>query len=348
MRRRVLVATAVVALLAAAGALLRVGLEALALSRAIGRAIVLPDDDPPALLFRWFDTTPVAVRYTAAWEKFIVRLPRYEFRSAHPLWGRMHFEDWDYLAESERHAPLQAMLDRSGVVVHAGDCWPHMTTADWDAVPQPIRAVAILGVLEYWTRYYAVGSDFDLEIIEMVEVVQSIVMSESWFEHQSLLVNDDGSRDLGLGGASAYARGVIASWYTSGRVDFVLAEDDYFNPWHAGRFVAFWFDLMLEEADGDVGLAIRAYNQGIGRARAGHGDDYLAAVRRRQRQFIAAAVSRSPTWNLVRAWQRRPATAHRPRCHRIYGGSHSDAARGQRTINSPRISAHPDSARMLQ
>lgn len=347
MRRRVFIGAAVVAALAGGGAVLRVGLEAHAVSRDVERAIALPDDAVPALLFRWFDTTPVSVRYTAAWEKFVVRVPRYQFRSAHPLWGRMHFEDWDHLPHGERHRPLQAMLDRSGLVVHAGDCWPMMTAGDWADVPQPIRAAAILGVLEYWTRHYAVGDAFDLDIVVMVQVVQSIVMSESWFEHRSVLVNHDGSRDLGLGGASEYARGVIVDWYARGRVDFVFADDDYFNPWHAGRFVAFWFDLMLLEARGEVDLAIRAYNQGIGRARDGHGDDYLAAVRRRQRQFVAADVSRSPTWNMVRAWQRRPAPAHRPRCHRVYRGRNAPA-NGQRTINSPRISAQPDSARMLQ
>lgn len=285
----------------------------------LDREIAVPADHPPALLFRWFDTTSVYVQSTAAWEKFTRRVPRYQFRTDHPLWARMHFEDWDRLSSRERDEPLRNMLVRSGTVMRAGDCWPLMTASDWDIVPQPIRAIAILGVLEYWTRYYAVGETFEHEIAEMVEVVQAIVMSESWFEHRSVLVNHDGSRDLGLAGASEYARGVVVDWHAADRLDFVFDAEDYFNPWHAGRFVAFWFDLMLQEADGDVDIAIRAYNQGISRARAGHGDDYLAAVRRRQRQFIAVNESRSPTWNTARAWRERPPTTPRPRCHRTYG-----------------------------
>lgn len=297
----------------------RVLLEAHAVATYIQREIDVPADDPPALLFRWFDTTSVDVQFTAAWEKFTMRLPRYEFRGDYPLWSRMHFEDWDRLPASEREIPLKNMLVRSGAVLHAGDCWPVMTARDWDAVPQPIRAVAILGILEYWTRYYAVGELFEHDIVPMVHVVQAIVMSESWFEHRSLLVNHDGSQDIGLAGASAYARKIVEEWHAADRLDFVFAPDDYFNPWHAGRFVAFWFDLMLQEADGDTDVAIRAYNQGISRAKAGHGDDYLAAVRRRERQFIAARVSRSPTWNTVRKWREQGPLAPRPTCHREYG-----------------------------
>ncbi len=319
MRRRVLVSALGLVVAATAGWGTRLGLEVRAVARYIDREIAVPADHPPALLFRWFDTTSVEVQYTAAWEKFTRRVPRYQFRTDHPLWARMHFEDWDRLPAHEREEPLRNMLIRSGTVIHAGDCWPLMTAQHWDVVPQPIRAIAILGVLEYWTRYYAVGELFEHDIVQMVQVVQAVVMSESWFEHRSLLVNRDGTEDIGLAGASAYARGVVVKWHAAGRLDFTLDADDYFNPWHAGRFVAFWFDLMLREAEGDVDVAIRAYNQGISRAWAGHGDDYLAAVRRRQRQFIAAGVSRSPTWNIARTWRDAPPMAPRPKCHRSYG-----------------------------
>jgi hypothetical protein len=333
--RRALIVMAVAVTLAGAVAGARVWMKARAVQAFIERHIGVPDDPPPDLLHRWFDVTPVPVVFTAAWEKFFIAVPRYVFETDPTIWARMHFEDWDRIPAADRGVALEAMLARSGLVIHAGNCWPYMTATDWDMVPQPIRAVAILGLLEYWTRYYAVGELFELDIGRMVHLVQAIVMSESWFEHRSLLVNDDGSRDIGLAGASAYARDVIRRWHADGRVDFSFEDDEaYYNPWHAARFIAFWFDLMLSEADGDVELAIRAYNQGIARARAGGGDAYLAAVERRLRQFIGAETTRSPTWNAVRAWSRQPPPAHRPRCHR--------------TMSSPRISAQPDSARMLQ
>ena len=307
--------------------------EARALDAYIESHLTLPADDPPDLLHRWFDLAPVTVVYTAAWQKFAITVSRHRFETDPTIWARMHFEDWDRLPARERVIPLDKMLGRSGLVMHASQCWPVMTAADWDVVPQPIRAIAILGMLEHWTRFYAVGEDYHLSRRRMIHVVQAIAMSESWFEHRALLVNTDGSEDIGLVGASAYARDVIRRWYADGRADFTFADADYYNPWHAARFIAFWFNRMLFEADGDVDIAIRAYNQGISRALDGEGDDYLAAVRRRERQFIVGR-SRSPTWNTVRAWRSLSPPQLRARCHL--------------TMSSPRISAQPDSARMLQ
>lgn len=37
-----------------------------------------------------------------------------------------------------------------------------------------------------------------------------------------------------------------------GAVDFMLEENDYVNPWQATRVVAGRFDLMLQEANGEL------------------------------------------------------------------------------------------------
>jgi hypothetical protein len=294
-------------------------LEVRALRSAIHRQLAWPIPAPPDLLHRWFDVTPISVTYTANWQKFSMVVPRYQFLTDHTIWARMHFEDWDRLAAEDRQPALAALLARSGGVIHAGDCWPTMTPEDWDDVPQPVRAVAMLGVVEYWTRFYDVGGMYEHPIKDMVETVQAVVMSESWFNHRGEFTNADGSRDLGLAGASGYARDVIRDWYVRGLVDFTLADADYFNPWPAARFAAFWFDLMVHEADGNIDLAIRAYNQGIARARLGHGDDYLAGVRRRRRQYMRG-LSGSPTWNAVLAWRDLPGTEAPAPCHQATGG----------------------------
>jgi hypothetical protein len=276
----------------------RFGLEARAVARYLDREIAVPADHPPALLFRWFDTTSVDVQFTAGWEKFTRRVPRYQFRADHPVWARMHFEDWDRLPAHERQEPLRNMLVRSGPVMHAGDCWPLMTAGDWDVVPQPIRAVAILGVLEYWTRYYGVGELFDHEIAQMVQVVQAIVMSESWFEHRAITVNEWGNRDLGLGQASDHARALLTKYFEAGKVDIAFEDDDYFNPWKAARFVAVWMSLILDDVDGDLDMAVRAYHRGSVRALRGKGDEYLAAVKRRRQAFMRNTTT-SPTWRYL-------------------------------------------------
>jgi hypothetical protein len=41
-------------------------------------------------------------------------------------------------------------------------------------------------------------------------------------------------------------------------VDFALEDDDYYNPFKAARMLTCWFQIMLDEAGGDVDLAIRA------------------------------------------------------------------------------------------
>ena len=66
-----------------------------------------------------------------------------------------------------------------------------------------------------------------------------------------------------------------------GAVDANLGEGD---PWVATRFVALSMRLMLEEANGDLDMAVRAYNRGTGDAADRVGADELAAVQRRRAQ----------------------------------------------------------------
>jgi hypothetical protein len=261
---------------------------------------VVPSIRPAALLF---DLTPVRVRTTVEWQKVFVTVPLWDFLHDHTVWRRMQFEDWDVLPADTRKSGLQRLLDRYGSLATDHKAWRAMTADDWDDVPQPARVIAIAGMIEYWVRHYNVGEEAGLAREFAARTVKAVAMSESWFEHRAVYRNVDGSLDIGIGGASDFARRTIRRWYAAGLCDFTMSDDDYYNPWLASRWIAFWFEEMLQEAGGDVDLAIRAYNKGIGAALDGDGVEYLTAVRRRRRRYFVGP-SNSPTWVTLSAYRR--------------------------------------------
>lgn len=271
--------------------------------RKLAEPVPLPVVDPIDVFARFYDQTPTTVVTTANWRKVTTTVPRYQFVSDHTIWRRMHFEDWDRLVAEARTLGLARLLERYGRLITARDAWPSMSAHDWDQVPQPIRAMAFVGMIEHWVEFYAVGAAFSLDRREVMQAVKAIAMTESWFDHRATYMNRDGSIDIGLGGASGFARRVIRRWYKQGLCDFTLEDEEYYNPWLAARWLAFWFDLMLQEAAGDLELAIRAHNWGIGRAMEGAGDEYLRMVQRRRDRFFEGP-SRSPTWRTLSQFRR--------------------------------------------
>lgn len=239
---------------------------------------------------------PITV--TAEWHKVRHLASARALRADRFLWRQMHVDDWDRVPSPLREQALRRMFTRHAALLSAPDRWEMMTAHDWDAVPHPVRVVAFVRMLEHWRAYYDLGAAHGLPARLTNDTIAAIVMAESYFEHRSLNVNQWGNRDLGLAAASDSARRRLSKLHAAGVVDFTLQAEDYFNPWHATRFVVVWTSRLLDRLDGDLDRVIGAYHRGERNAADEKGLKYRADVERRRR-FFQDRASGPPTWRYV-------------------------------------------------
>jgi len=247
------------------------------------------------------DSTPLVVTVYANGEYAPWTTTAHAIRTDVAMWRRMHLVNWNAVPVELRADGLDALLASYSSVLTNPQVWDRMTVRDWDLVPQPIRTVAYRQMIAYWTGFYGIARSHGLLPRIVSDTTAAIVMSESWFDHRAMLRDRSGNTDIGLAQASDFARSKMKELYRQGVVDVEFETDDYVNPWSATRFAAIWFGLLLDESAGDLDLAVRAYNRGIANAHDERGSAYLAAVKRRLRQFIRN-IDAPAAWSHV--WQR--------------------------------------------
>jgi hypothetical protein len=266
-------------------------------------ATVPPMVQPIDVVDLYTDDTPVSVTFTIEWRKVPVVVTRDDLRRTPSIWRYIHFEDWDRVPVVLREESLAAMFSRYEHLLTDPDVWDRTRPTAWDAVPQPMRALAYRHMCEYWSGYYDVGTEYEIPPRLMADTLAAIVMTESWFDHRAINVNQWGNRDLGVAQASGGARERLRELYAGGEVDVLLEDSDYFDPWQGTRFVAIWVRLLLDEVEGDLEMAVRAYHRGVTRALAKEevAESYFQTVLRRRRRYIRNQ-GESPSWSYL--WHR--------------------------------------------
>ena len=212
-------------------------------------------------------------RITAGGFKLPFKAVRSDVESNGFFWRNAYIDDWDLLPADARERGLEKLMEKyKGFLFDAGK-WSEMNASSWDYVPPPVRTIAYMNMIDYWSRHYNGGKKFGMSTKEFAGLVKAIVKAESWYEHRAINRNPDGTKDLGLSHLTDCSRKSISNLFGKN-----YTGKDYLNPLVGTEAAVLWFSQMLNESNGDVKQAVRAYNKGTAKAREGEGAEYYERV----------------------------------------------------------------------
>jgi hypothetical protein len=128
-----------------------------AIDRYYGRVLKwMPPAPSVSLMALLFDQTPVTVRTTISWQRFLLTLTTDRLLNDHTVWRHMFLNDWDQVTNPPRDAVLDRIWKEYREYVLTPSRWDQMSPDDWDDVPQPNRAMAYVEMIRYWSGFYLV------------------------------------------------------------------------------------------------------------------------------------------------------------------------------------------------
>jgi len=191
---------------------------------------------------------------------------RDQIRDIFPLNPGRSIQAWSVIPPGMIEEEMSWFYDRHSKVIYDRDSWQSMGPEDWSRVHAPARVAAFANMVDFWVDHYDAGEKSGIPKRGMSNTLKSIMIGESYLDH-----NASNNGDYGVSQISRGTRATMRKWFTSGRkngIDFSFGDDEYMNPYNSIRAGVWLFNEILEnEAGGDLKLAVRAYNAGIGDAR---------------------------------------------------------------------------------
>lgn len=210
---------------------------------------------------------------------------------------------WDALPKEIRDESLKRQFESYGYALDS-TVWNEMNLNDWNKLPKIVRMTSFLKIAE------KIAEEYDLQKYSkqpgVIEKFQSILIQESYLNHRSVRrenktvkpkKNNYTNTDIGVGQNSDWSRNRLRKTNEFKNIK----DENFFNPLISISAAAYEFRDRLKEANGNLELAIKAYNAGISAARTNteRAKEYFNWVQNRHKILTEPDKNLQPTWTYI-------------------------------------------------